>query len=188
MASVLVPIANGSEEIESVCIIDTLVRAGCTVTVASVEESTTCKMSRGVVMVADKLITEAATAEYDCIAVPGGMPGAKTISDSAVFIECLKKHVEAGKLYGAICAAPAVVLKAHGLIPAGAAATCYPAFGDKLDNYSEEPVVTTGNLVTSRGPATAIQFALGLIDALMPKLDAEKAKGVGKAMLVPGAA
>ena len=77
---------------------------------------------------------------------------------------------------------------ADGLSPAGAAATCYPAFGDKLDNYSEEPVVTTGNLVTSRGPATAIQFALGLIDALMPKLDAEKAKGVGKAMLVPGAA
>ena len=184
--SVLVPIANGSEEIETVCIVDTLVRAGATVTVASVEASATCKMSRGVVMVADALIADAVSKEYDCIAVPGGMPGAKTISESVVFIDCLKKHAAAGKTYGAICAAPAVVLQAHGLIPAGAAATCFPAFAEKLEAPSESRVVTTGKLVTSRGPGTSIEFALALIDQLMPKLDAAKAAAVPKQMLVAG--
>ena len=166
------------------------VRAGVAVTVASVEESTTCKMSRGVVMVADKLIGDAVASEYDLIAVPGGMPGAKTISESSVFMECLKKHAGAGKLYGAICAAPAVVLQAHGLIPEGAPATCYPAFAEKLDaaTRSEERVVVAGKLVTSRGPGTAIEFALALIEQLMDKLDAEKAKGVAKGMLVMGVA
>ena len=188
--TVLVPIADGSEEIETVCIQDTLVRAGVSVTIASVmpEGRLQCTMSRGLKVVADKSIEEAAAQEFDAIAVPGGMPGAKTISESAVFVDLLKAHVAAGKTYGAICAAPAVVLHAHGLIPAGAKATCFPAFADKLEACSEERVCTAGKLVTSRGPGTAIEFALALIDQLMDKLDAEKAKGVAKGMLVPGAA
>ena len=190
--TVLVPIADGSEEIETVCIQDTLVRAGVSVTIASVmpEGRLQCTMSRGLKVVADKSIEEAAAQEFDAIAVPGGMPGAKTISESSVFMECLKKHAGAGKLYGAICAAPAVVLQAHGLIPEGAPATCYPAFAEKLDaaTRSEERVVVAGKLVTSRGPGTAIEFALALIEQLMDKLDAEKAKGVAKGMLVMGVA
>ena len=172
------------------CIIDTLVRAGVTVTVASVEADKTCKMSRGVVLVADQLIGDAVAAEYDVIAVPGGMPGAKTISESTVFIDALKKHVAAGKLYGAICAAPAVVLHAHGLIPAGTPATCFPAFADKLEACSEDRVVVSGKLVTSRGPGTSIEFALALIEQLTAagKLEADKAGGVAKGMLVAGSA
>lgn len=184
MPAVLVPIANGSEEIESVCIIDTLVRAGCTVTVASVEETTTCKMSRGVTMVADKLIAEAMTTEYDCIVIPGGMPGAKTIGECEPFVAFLKAHVAADKWYGAICAAPAVALKVNGLIPEGAPATCYPAFAEKLgDTHSTERVVTAGKLVTSQGPSTAVEFALVLIEKLV---DVAKSKEVGKGMLQPG--
>ena len=150
-------------------------------------------MSRGVVMVADKLIEflnrilrpldsaqKLRVRSHRGASWPHAR--AKTISESSVFMECLKKHAGAGKLYGAICAAPAVVLQAHGLIPEGAPATCYPAFAEKLDaaTRSEERVVVAGKLVTSRGPGTAIEFALALIEQLMDKLDAEKAKGVAK--------
>jgi len=98
--------------------------------------------------------------EFDCIAVPGGMPGAKTISESAAFIGMLKAHCAAGKLYGAICAAPAVCLAEHKLIPDGALATCHPGFAAKLaeaigsSRCSEERVVVSAEhkFVTSRGP------------------------------------
>jgi 4-methyl-5(b-hydroxyethyl)-thiazole monophosphate biosynthesis len=187
MVKVLVPIANGSEEIETCGITDTLVRAGAEVVVASVEEGLECKMSRGVKMVADASIADVAATEFDCIAVPGGMPGAKTIGECVPFVTMLKAHVAAGKPYGAICAAPAVVLLPNSLIPEGAPATCHPGFAAKLaeggvtGGCSEERVVVHGKLVTSRGPGTAIEFALALITQLF---GAEKASEVAGPMLV----
>ena len=186
MVKVLVPVANGSEEIETTCITDTLVRAGAEVVIASVE-GLQCKMSRGFQMTADVVIGDVAATEFDCIAIPGGMPGAKTIGECAPFIEILKKHVAAGKLYGAICAAPAVALLPHGLIPDGSPATCHPGFAEKLaeggvaGGCSEERVVKAGKLITSRGPGTAIEFALALIEQLF---GAEKATAVAGPMLV----
>lgn len=178
---VLVPIADGSEEIETVCIVDTLVRAGANVTVVSVQTGTLqCTMSRGVKMTADAMIEDVASKEYNCIALPGGMPGAKTIGECEPFIALLKRHAEANKLYGAICAAPAVALLPNGLLPAGEA-TCHPGFADKLPNCSEKRVVHNGQVVTSRGPGTAIEFALKLVELLV---DEEKAKAVAGPMLV----
>ena len=180
------PIANGSEEIETTCITDTLVRAGATVTVVSVEASLECKMSRGVKMTADALISDV-SGEFDCIAVPGGMPGAKTIGECTPFVELLKAHVAAGKVYGAICAAPAVCLLPNGLLPLDAPATCHPGFAEKLveaglpGGCSEDRVVVNGQLVTSRGPGTAIEFALALIVKLFSE---EKATAVAGPMLV----
>jgi 4-methyl-5(b-hydroxyethyl)-thiazole monophosphate biosynthesis len=181
----LVPVADGSEEIETVCIVDTFVRAGITVTLASASCQTTVKCSRGVMLNADTLIADCEAKEYDCIAVPGGMPGAKTIGEHEAFIAMLKKHKEAGKVYGAICAAPAVVLMPHGLLGEGSA-TSHPAFADKMketiaERYSEERVVVDGKVVTSRGPGTAIEFALMLITLLA---GAEKAEAVKGPMLV----
>ena len=141
MPSVLVPIADGSEEIETTCIVDTLVRAGAEVTLASVGPALQVKCSRGVKIVADVMMADVATREFDCIAVPGGMPGATHIAGSAPFMSALRAHAAAGKVVGAICAAPAVVLLPAGLIPAGAAATCHPAFASKLEACSEERVV-----------------------------------------------
>eukprot|EP00966_Prymnesium_polylepis_P076589 1775280-Prymnesium_polylepis.1 len=147
-------------------------------------------MSRGVKFVAECKVQELAVAgkdDFDCIAIPGGMPGAKTIGESAPFMEILKKHVAAGKPYGAICAAPAVVLLPAGLIPSGSTATCHPGFAAKLEEggvkggCSEERVVVEGKLVTSRGPGTAIEFALALITMLF---DAEKAASVAGPMLI----
>jgi len=183
---VLVPIADGSEEIETTCIQDTLVRFGASVTVASVKPDgdLVCKMSRGIKFVADTSIDEAVKEEWDLVALPGGMPGAEHLRDCQPLVDLLKKQMEAGKLYGAVCAAPAVVLASHGLIAEGASATCYPApaFRQMIAPFeSNDDVVVSDNLTTSQGPATAMDFALQLGENLYGK---EKRDEVAKAMLV----
>ena len=179
--TVLVPIADGTEEIEAVCIIDTLRRAGAQVTVASIMKGLQVKAARGVNLVADALISDCAKQTYDAIALPGGMPGAEHLRDCAPLIAMLKQQREAGRIYAAICASPAVVLHHHGLLN-GKKATCYPGMGENFADKSamERRVVVDGNCVTSRGPGTAIEFALVLIEALF---DAEKAEKVAAPML-----
>ena len=178
----LVPIANGSEEIEAVCIIDVLRRTGIDVTVASVEETLQVTASRHTALVADVLIGECAGQTYDLIALPGGMPGAEHLRDCATLIDLLRAQREAGRLYGAICAAPVVALQAHGLL-AGRKATAHPGVSDQLPDQGAVPqrVVVDGNCVTSRGPGTAIEFALALVAALF---DEEKAREIGEHMLI----
>ena len=177
----LVPIADGIEEIEAVCIIDTLRRAGAEVTVASVE-TLQVTASRGVKLVADVTIANCAGVTYDCIVLPGGMPGAEHLRDSAELIAKLKEQKASDRLYAAICAAPAVVLHHHGLLK-NVRATCYPSMQSQLDpnHISNERVVVHGQCVTAQGPAVAIEFALKLVEMLF---GLAKAKEVGKAMLV----
>ena len=179
---VLVPIASGTEEIEAVCIIDTLRRTGADVTVASVEATLQVTASRQTKLVADVPIADCADAVFDLIAVPGGMPGAEHLRDCEVLTTLLTRQRDAGRLYGAICAAPVVVLQHHGLL-AGRAATCHPSFAAQLKNLVKvaERVVVDGNCITSRGPGTAIEFALALIEALY---GAEKARSIGQQMLI----
>lgn len=180
---VLVPIADGTEEIEAMCIIDTLRRAGLEVTVASVG-ALQVTASRGVKIVADALIADCASQTYDGIALPGGMPGAEHLRDSAPLIAKLKEQKSAARLYAAICASPAVVLQYHGLLE-GVKATCYPSFLDRLDagNVIDDRVVVDGSCVTSQGPGTAIPFALKLVELLVSP---DKSKEVAQAMLVAG--
>jgi 4-methyl-5(b-hydroxyethyl)-thiazole monophosphate biosynthesis len=177
---VLVPIADGSEEIEAVCIIDVLRRAGAEVTVASVN-GLQVTASRGVKLVADALIADCAEREYALIALPGGMPGAEHLRDSPALERLLRRQAQAGRLYGAICAAPVVVLQHHGLLD-GRRATCHPSFADQLanDESVNERVVVDGPCITSRGPGTAIEFALQLVEQLYGP---EQARQVGEHML-----
>jgi 4-methyl-5(b-hydroxyethyl)-thiazole monophosphate biosynthesis len=181
LKQVLVPIADGSEEIEVVCIIDVLRRAGAAVTVASVN-SLQVTASRGVRIVADALISECAAKTYDLIALPGGMPGAEHLRDSEVLTKLLKRQVREGRLYGAICASPVVVLQHHGLLE-GRVATSHPGCSERLENREriESRIVVDGKLVTSRGPGTAIEFALKLVELL---LGSEKASEVAAPLLV----
>lgn len=180
--SVLVPIADGTEEIEAVCVIDVLRRAGVRVTVVSVMDDLQVTASRGVKLVADKLIADCVDQTFDLIALPGGIPGAEHLRDSEELAIMLKQQREEGRLYAAICASPAVVFEHHGLL-AGKKATCHPAFVEKLENKeaAENRVVVDGTCVTSRGPGTAIEFALKLIELLFDK---EKAQKVAGPMLV----
>jgi 4-methyl-5(b-hydroxyethyl)-thiazole monophosphate biosynthesis len=178
---VLVPIADGSEEIEAVCIIDVLRRAGAEVTVASVD-SLQVTASRGVRLVADTLIRECSGKTYDLVALPGGMPGAEHLRDSSELTEILKLQKKEGRLYGAICASPAVVFQHHGLLD-GRKATSHPNFSGSLEHREaiNSRVVVDGNCVTSRGPGTAIEFALMLVELLLGK---EKALEVAGPMIV----
>ena len=182
---VLVPISDGSEEIETTCITDTLTRFGAKVTIASVKPDgdLLCTMSRGIKVQADATIAEAATQEWDLIALPGGMPGAAHLRDSEPLMDLLKKQKSSQKMYGAICAAPAVALASQGLIAESAEATCYPApqFRETLSKVSEKAVVVADNLTTSQGPGTALQFALSLGEQLFGKEARDK---IAKEMLV----
>jgi len=132
----LIPIADGSEEIEVVCLIDVLRRAEVVVTVASVMDAREITASRGTTIVADALISDCSGQQYDLIALPGGMPGAEHLRDCEPLIEMLGEQRDAGRLYGAVCASPALALLPHGLL-AGRRATCYPSFRAELDNATD---------------------------------------------------
>jgi protein deglycase len=177
--SVLVPIATGIEEIEAVTIIDVLRRAGVEVVVASVGDLQIVA-SRGVKIVADKLIAECANRIFDLIALPGGMPGAEYLRDSGELTAMLKAQHKAGRLYAAICASPAVVLQYHGLLE-GRQATCYPSLAEKLTGSSKASlaarVIVDKNCITSGGPGTAMEFALKLVECLCGQAKAKEVAG-----------
>lgn len=178
---VLVPVADGIEEIEAVGIIDTLRRAEARVTVASVgKEEVTA--SRGVRLVADTTMERCADRTFDLIVLPGGMPGASHLAQCPPLISLLRRQQQAGKLYAAICAAPAVVLKPHGLLD-GVKATCYPSMLSQLDAAfrSEERVVVDGNCITAQGPGVTLPFALELVEQLY---GSEKRETLAAEMLV----
>jgi 4-methyl-5(b-hydroxyethyl)-thiazole monophosphate biosynthesis len=179
----LVPVADGSEEIETVTIVDTLRRAEIAVTVASVMTERTVTCSRGVVLVADRLLADLPDRRFDLIAVPGGMPGAAALAQADRLGELLRAQHDRGGLIGAICAAPAVVLAPLGILD-GRAATGHPAFFERLDPHlrREDRVVTADHVVTSRGPGTALEFALTLVGALC---GAGLREQVAAPMLVP---
>ena len=166
----LVPIADGSEEIEAVTIIDVLRRAGVEVTVASVGVGKTKQITaaRGTNIVADSFIADCADKAWDLIAVPGGIEGADHLAASEILDQLLRSQAKQGKFYAAICAAPAVVLGSKGLL-ADKTATSHPRFYQSLiakEVDTESRVVVDGNCITSQGPGTAIDFALELVEQL----------------------
>ncbi|MGY0219961.1 DJ-1 family glyoxalase III [Endozoicomonadaceae bacterium StTr2] len=174
-AEVLVPIADGSEEIEAVTVIDTLRRANCNVTVAACTEENrlSIEASRGIRLIADCHISFCASQSFDLIALPGGMPGARHLRDCEPLISLLQKQQQAGRWYAAICAAPAVVLAHHALLD-NVCATCYPDYLDQLETALPSPdtpvVVDPKNrVITAQGPASAMSFSFALIDALCGK-------------------
>jgi 4-methyl-5(b-hydroxyethyl)-thiazole monophosphate biosynthesis len=178
---VLIAAADGIEELEAITIIDCLRRAGADLTIASVQERE-ITTSRKVKITADCLITDGKGEIYDLIVLPGGMPGAEHLRDSKELAEMLKNQKNAGRLYAAICASPAVVLEHHGLLT-DKKATCYPAMADKLKNKQaiNQRVVVDGNCITSQGPGTALEFSLKLVELLF---GSQKSGELAKAMLV----
>ena len=174
-ARVLVPIAAGSEDLEVVTIIDILRRAGAAVDVAAVGgEGPMCRqvtLARGSVLVADMAIADAVP-PYHLIALPGGMPGATHLRDNAMLTTLLQHQFDERRPLAAICAAPAVVLAAHGLISATTTATAHSAFVASLPgregNLRVARDVSDGRVtITSRGPGSAIEFALECVRQLL---------------------
>jgi 4-methyl-5(b-hydroxyethyl)-thiazole monophosphate biosynthesis len=168
MASVLVPLAEGCEELEAVTIVDLLVRAGVKVVSAGLQEGPV-RCSRGTVIMPDMTLDQALEQDYDMLVLPGGLPGADHLDNDPRIRELLLKMANSEKFTAAICAAPKVLASA-GLLD-HKQATSYPGVIDKMDidgmNYTNEAVVRDGNVITSRGPGTAMDFTLELIELLV---------------------
>jgi 4-methyl-5(b-hydroxyethyl)-thiazole monophosphate biosynthesis len=163
---VLVPVANGSESIETVTVVNVLRRAGVAVTLASIEADTTVEATRGIRLLADARFDEVADRHYDLIVLPGGELGAKALAGNAKLGDLLRAQRVEHRWIGAICAAPALVLVPLGLLD-GKQATGYPAFRDALLHYVDLPVVIDGHTVTAQGPASAVAFGLMLVEKLV---------------------
>ncbi len=181
MPKVLVPLAQGCEELEAVTIIDVLRRAGIEVITASLDgEMITA--SRGVKLVADMDLDTALQKDYDMCVLPGGLPGSDHLDNDPRIRELLIKLSNSEKFTAAICAAPKVLANA-GLLN-GRRATSYPGVLNSMEiidmEYIEDNVVKDGTVITSRGPGTAIEFALTLVATLVGK---EKRNNVAKGLL-----
>ena len=166
---VLIPIATGGEELEAVTMINLFRRAGFTVVSAGLgPENKAVQCARGTMLVPDTTLDQCLKTEYDLLALPGGQPGTDNLRQDPRVLRLIREQVEGGRYVAAICAAPMVLGEAGVL--GGRAATSYPGTLESLGlpgiDYKEDPVVVDGKVVTSRGPGTAMDFALTLIELL----------------------
>ncbi|KAI0714222.1 DJ-1 [Fomitopsis betulina] len=194
MPSALILIADGTEEMEFTITYDTLVRAGvkCTSAYVAASDATSQGMtsppyatgSRGIKIVPDELFSPQAAvpANYDLLVIPGGAKGAETISTDSAVQHLVREYLENDKYVGMICAG-SLAAKSSGL--PRQLVTSHPSVMSQLDTdyeYSEEPVVVSGKLVTSRGPGTTFPFALTLVELLCGK---QKRADVSGPMVFP---
>lgn len=171
--------ADGCEEIEALTVVDLARRVGIEVAMISISGKKEVKGAHGINFQTD------IPAEYmdfdmlDGIVLPGGMPGTLNLGANDYVQKTIADFAKAGKLVAAICAAPSVLGEA-GLLK-GKRATSYPGFEEKLlgAEVCVEPVVIDGNVITSRGMGTAIEFALAIVEYLLDNTTAEElAKGI----------
>ena len=179
MHNVLVPLAQGCEELEAVTIIDLLRRAEINVVTAGLD-SNPVTASRNTVLIPDTDLDTALKDDYDMVVLPGGLPGSDHLDNDARVKELLTKMADSEKFTAAICAAPKV-LSSAGLLK-DKKATCYPTVleSNNETDITGEAVVIDGKVITSRGPGTAMDFALSLIKVLAGK---EKRDDVEKGLV-----
>jgi len=175
MAHVLVPLAQGCEELEAVTIVDLLRRAQIDVTTAGLAEGPVTG-SRGTHLLPDTTLESALLQSFDMVVLPGGQPGATNLEKDTRILSLLKKMAAAGHYTAAICAAPKVLATA-GLLD-GKKAVCYPKAIDPIEfpavKLEKSGVVRDGKVITSRGPGTAMDFALELIEVLTDRATRER--------------
>lgn len=163
---VYVHLADGFEEIEALTAVDLLRRAGIETETVSVAGRLPVTGAHGIEVIADILFEDAVYERCEVIVLPGGMPGAANLDAHEGLREKLLSFFNQGKWLAAICAAPMVL--GHAGLLAGKEAACYPGFEKELEGarVSREDVCVSGKVITSRGPGTAMVFALAIIEAL----------------------
>ena len=168
MPKVLVPLAQGCEEIEAVTVIDILRRAGIAVVSAGLDNLPVLA-SRGVLLLPDTELDAVLDDDFDMIVLPGGQPGTNNLKADKRIIALLQQMAQQGKYIAAICAAPSV-LAASGLLD-GKQATSFPGALDPFPKVKQQhaALVEDGKFITSRGPGTAMDFALTLVERLAGK-------------------
>ena len=163
MANILITISNGFEEIEAISIIDICRRANIKVTIAGVEDLEIIG-AHGIKIISDAKIENISSDDFDMIVLPGGLPNAFTLAENSKVQSLLKEFKNKNKKIGAICAAPYALHKAEVL---NENYTCYPSFEKKIkeDGYhANDAIVIDTNVITSQGPATAMIFALEIVN------------------------
>ena len=173
--------ADGCEEIEALTVVDISRRAQMEITTISISDKKEVTSSHNVTFFADAIASEVNFDEYDAVVLPGGMPGTLNLGASEIVNEVVKKFAAEGKIVAAICAGPSV-LGAAGVLE-GRHATCHPGFEPKLTGAEtcEDAVVVDGNIITSRGMGTGIDFSLALLDCLTDydeEVSAQVKKGI----------
>ena len=168
MPKVLIPLAQGCEEIEAVTVIDILRRAGIEVVSAGLDEQPV-RASRGIMLLPDTTLDSALKHDFDMVVLPGGQPGTNNLKADKRIVDLVQRMAQQGKYVAAICAAPSA-LAAAGLLD-GKRATSFPGALDAFPHVRQQhaAVVEDGKLITSRGPGTAIDFALTLAERLLGK-------------------
>ncbi len=166
MSKIAVFFADGCEEIEGLTVVDMLRRASLEVVGVSISGGREIQGSHNIRFFADTTYEEAPIDTFDGVVLPGGVKGTENLGAHPGVVSTIKKFAEEGKLVAAICAAPSV-LGANGILH-GKHAVCHPGWEEKLIGAvtSEETVVTDGNIITSRGMGTAIDFSLAMIAKL----------------------
>ena len=182
-STILVPLAPGFEEIEAVTIIDVLRRAELSVSVVGLAAGPVTG-AHGMTLETDGTLEQVDAASLRMVVLPGGMPGATNLMEDERLLGIIRALAQSGRGVAAICAAPMVLARAGVL--EGVSATCYPGFEDQLGAATRvtERVVRSGQVLTSRGPGTALEFALELVADLVGQ---EKAGQLGRDMLVASA-
>ncbi len=163
MTKIAVFLADGCEEIEALAVVDLLRRAGIMTDMLSVKGGQLISGSHGIIFRSDMILSEVDLSSYDGIILPGGLTGTKNLKESEKVISAVQEFAASGKLVAAICAAPSVLAKAG--ILEGKHATSYPGVGEQMPGciYETDTVVCDGNLITSRGMGTAIDFGLAIV-------------------------
>ncbi len=174
MASALVLLTDGFEEMEALTPVDLLRRGKVDVTAASITGDLNVTGSHNITVKADELFDgHRNSSRFDMVILPGG-PGTQNYKQSPEVLAFVKEQFDQGKLIGAICAAPSV-LGYLGILT-GKKAVCFPGYEDQLNckEVLQVPVIRDGNVITSRGAGTAVEFALELLGALMSEEDAQE--------------
>ena len=164
MKDVLVPLAEGFEEIEIATVVDVLRRAGLTVITAGLP-STIVKGSRGVKMMADRKFEDVNPNQFDAVVLVGGDPGYRNLNKSQRIHKIVRDFNNQGKLIAAICAAPTILAEA-GLLHEKLA-TVYPGLEKKIPRPRDKKVLVDGNILTSKAPGTAMEFSLKIVEILL---------------------